>query len=208
MKELLARIDAVKKSSTGKLIEKRGAEFKAKGNESSTEIFKEMCFCLLTANFNAERAVKIQEEIGNGFLTLSEAQLAAELKRLGYRHPNVRAGYIVKAREYASTIREIVNAEPDDRKLREWIADNVLGLGYKEASHFLRNIGRVNVAIVDFHIVDLLRDCCLIQAPKTITRKKYLEIERVLDGIAAGAGLSLGQLDLYLWYLETGKVLK
>ena len=82
------------------------------------------------------------------------------------------------------------------------------GLGYKEASHFLRNIGFDNYAIIDFHIIDILYDNKLIQKPKTITKNKYLEIEDLLKKIAKKTNLTLAELDLYLWYIETGKILK
>jgi N-glycosylase/DNA lyase len=41
-----------------------------------------------------------------------------------------------------------------------------------------------------------------------MTKKRYLEIEAVLKKIAEKLDMSLAELDLYLWYLETGKVLK
>ena len=41
-----------------------------------------------------------------------------------------------------------------------------------------------------------------------MSKKKYLEIEGLLRKIAGKTGLTLGELDLYLWYLETGKILK
>jgi len=90
----------------------------------------------------------------------------------------------------------------------EWLVKNISGIGYKEASHFLRNIGFTNLAIVDFHILNLLARHGLIEKPKTLTRKKYLEIEEVLRAIAEKLDLNLAELDLYLWYMETGKVLK
>jgi N-glycosylase/DNA lyase len=46
------------------------------------------------------------------------------------------------------------------------------------------------------------------EIPKTLTRRKYLEIERKLEKLAEGASLSLGELDLYLWFMKTGKILK
>ena len=93
-------------------------------------------------------------------------------------------------------------------KLREWVVKNVKGIGYKEASHFLRNIGYKNLAIIDFHIVDLLVKYDLIEKPKSMTKKKYLEIENVLKQLGRELHLDMAKLDLYLWYKETGKVLK
>ena len=88
------------------------------------------------------------------------------------------------------------------------MVNNVKGLGYKESSHFLRNIGFDDYAIIDFHIVDVLVNYNLINKPKTITKKKYLEIENVLKRLAKETNLTLAELDLYLWYMETGKILK
>ena len=78
----------------------------------------------------------------------------------------------------------------------------------KESSHFLRNIGYKNLAIIDFHIIDLLVKQNLIEKPKTITSKKYIEIENILKELTEKTDTSLGELDLYLWYEETGKILK
>jgi len=170
-------------------------------------IFCELCFCILTANFNAERTIRIQKEIGDGFLSLPEKKLAANLRRLGHRFPNTRAKYIVQARQHIKPLSEALR-NMRGNGLREWIVKNVKGLGYKEASHFLRNVGYTDYAIIDFHIIDVLAKHGIIRRPKTLTKVKYLEIEETLRGIAKRLGLNLSELDLYLWYMETGKVLK
>jgi len=90
----------------------------------------------------------------------------------------------------------------------EFIVENVKGIGYKEGSHFLRNIGYENLAIVDFHIIDLLVKSYMIEKPKTLTKRKYLEIEELLLEVGEQLKLNLAELDLFLWYIETGKVLK
>ena len=92
--------------------------------------------------------------------------------------------------------------------MREWVVKNIKGLGYKEASHFLRNIGYKNYAIIDFHIVDVLAKYNLIEKPKTMTKKKYFEMEQLLKTIGNRLHLNMAELDLYLWYLETGKPLQ
>ena len=200
MKRLVLSIEKLKSGSVRNLVDRRIREFKQIGEKSGDEIFRELCFCLLTANFDAERAIKIQDAVGDGFITLSEKSLAATLRALGYRYPNVRAKYIVEAREHVGSLASHME--------REWLVESVKGLGYKEASHFLRNIGYDDYAIVDFHIVDLLVRHNLIKKPKTLSRVKYLEIEEILRKIAKKSGLTLAKLDLYLWFLETNKVLK
>ena len=207
MDKLIKQIESIKDGEIGNLIQKRIEEFKELNKKPSDELFKELCFCILTANFNAEKSIKIQNEIGECFLNNSEEELAKKLKDFGHRYPNTRAKYISESRKCKGSLREVIQFN-DKKKLREWIVDNVKGLGYKEASHFLRNIGFDDFAIIDFHIVDILEKYNLIERPKTLTKRKYLEIENVLRTIGKKTNLTLAELDLYLWYLETGKVLK
>ena len=205
--DLVGKIENLKQSETAQTVENRVQEFKKLDRNSTEELFKEMCFCILTANFSAEKSIRIQDEIGESFLTDSMEELAKKLKNLGHRFPNARATYISESLKCKNKLKEIVRFY-DTSELREWIVKNVRGLGYKEASHFLRNIGFDDYAIIDFHIVDLLTDYGLIERPKTLTKKKYLEIENLLKEIASKTGLTLAELDLYLWYMETGKILK
>jgi N-glycosylase/DNA lyase len=208
MKELVEVINKLKNSKVKEIVDIRIKEFKELGNKSNIEIFKELCFCILTANFNAEKSIKIQKEIGNGFLTLPESVLAKKLKVLGHRYYNTRAKYIVEARKYMNSLKEIINSFNNKDNLREWLVKNIKGLGYKEASHFLRNIGYTNFSILDFHIINILVKYGLIKKPKTLTKKKYLEIEEILKEVAKKLNINLAELDLYLWYMETGKILK
>ncbi len=208
MEKLIKTIEDLKKSKIKNLVSSRIQEFKKIGEESDNKIFNELCFCILTANFNAEKTIKIQKTIGNGFLTFPESLLTEKLKKLGYRYPKTRAKYIVEARKYKDTLKTLFKSFKDDYEIREWLIKNVRGFGYKEASHFLRNIGYTNFAIIDFHIVNLLEKYGLIKKPKRLTKRKYLEIENLLRKIAERLNLSLAELDLYLWYMETGKILK
>ena len=206
--ELIKSIEELKRSHVRTLVEGRVSEFKKLGKGTSREIFKELCFCILCANYSAERSIKIQKEIDEGFLTLPEPQLAKRLKEMGHRFPNARAAYITSAREYSNSMKGIIETFTDQKELRDWLAKNIPGIGLKEASHFLRNIGRTNLAILDFHILDLLARHGIIKKPKTLTRSRYLRIEEKLKEIAKRTGLNMAELDLYLWYMETGKVLK
>ena len=210
MKILLNEIEDLKKLEIKNVIDSRNKEFGKIGSSGGNEIFKELCFFFITANFSAAGGIKIQTNIGDGFLTLSEPELSKKLSELGHRFPNARAKYVVEARNKKDELVEMLKKIDDDLILREWVVKNIKGVGMKEASHFLRNIGYKNLAIIDFHIIDLLVKHNLIEAPKnkTLTPKKYLEIEKVLREVSKKSGLHLGELDLYLWYLETGKVLK
>ncbi|RJS90034.1 N-glycosylase, partial [Candidatus Bathyarchaeota archaeon] len=93
--ELIRSIGKLKKTHVRTLVKRRVLEFKELGEGESREIFKELCFCILCANYSAERAIKIQRQINDGFLTLSKQQLVEKLKELGHRFPKTRAEYIV-----------------------------------------------------------------------------------------------------------------
>ncbi len=209
MQDLLNSLNSLKNvPEVRDTIAQRQKQFKAMGACETNDIFCEMCFCILTANFNGERTLKMQEAIGKGFCTFDLQEMTAKLRELGYRFPNTRARYIHEAQQKRDAVANAIKTIKSEFDLREWIVKNVKGLGYKEASHFLRNIGYTDSAIIDFHIVDLLERQGCIERPKTLTKKKYLEIESVLRDIGRQAGLNLSELDLYLWYMETGKILK
>jgi len=206
--KLIKAIEELKRSRVRTLVEKRISEFKKLRKGTSREIFKELCFCILCANYSAERSIKIQKEIDDGFLTLPSSQLVEKLKEMGHRFPKTRASYIISARKHSDSIKSIVESYKDPKELREWLIKNIRGIGLKEASHFLRNIGYTELAILDFHILDLLARHGIIEKPKTLTKSRYLQIEDKLREISKRVGLNMAELDLYLWYIETGKILK
>ncbi len=191
-------------------VERRISEFEKIGKDEK-KMFYELCFCILTANYTAEGGIRIQKEIGEGFLKMNMEELKSKLRELKHRFPNKRAEYIIEARKKRDLLKEL--KDMDDEEAREFIVKNFKGVGYKEASHFLRNIGRKNIAIVDYHIMDLLQRYDLIKYKKEknkkqMTRKRYMEIESLLKEISSRAKINLARLDLYLWAMETGKVLK
>ncbi len=207
MQSLIQKINSLKKEPIAQVISKRMKEFQEYGKEKEDKVFSELCFCLLTANFQAEKCIQIQKDMGRGFEILPQEELAKKLKEVGHRFWPQRAERIVRARDCKTELCSLVFRE-SGKEMRKWLVKNVLGLGMKEASHFLRNVGYRDVAIIDFHIVDLLVDEKTIERPKTLTEKRYLEIESVLENLGREVNLNLAELDLYLWYLETGKVLK
>ncbi len=105
----------------------------------------------------------------------------------------------MEARKHISELPEIIRLP--ERRARTWLVSNVKGLGMKEASHFLRNTGRLGVAVIDRHILRIL-------ASVGLPCGNYAEAEESVFLIAEKLGMAPGELDLYLWYLETGRVLK
>ncbi|MEM2121512.1 MAG: N-glycosylase/DNA lyase [Candidatus Woesearchaeota archaeon] len=207
--ELITKIENLKKTTHKKIIDKRIKDFESVlKQKDNKKIMSELFFCILTANFNAERSIRIQQKLENDFLISKYEDLALKLKDCGHRFPNTRAKFICEARKKQDLIIDKIYSEKDEIALREFLVKNIKGLGYKEASHFLRNIGFKNLAIIDFHIIDILERYKIIKKPKTLNKKTYLKIESKLKEIADKTNLTLAELDLYLWFLETGKILK
>jgi len=208
MKILVEKIEELKRDNEiRRTVEKRIKEFENIGS-SSKAVFSELCFCLLTANWKAKESIAIQKELSErGFVCLPQKELQKILKEMGHRFHPQRAEYICLARKHLN-IKEKIKGM-DEFNAREWLVKNIKGLGYKEASHFLRNIGYKNVAIIDRHILNLLVDYRLIKKkPSSLNKKNYLEIEKILKIIAEKTNLNLAKLDLYMWYMKTGKILK
>jgi N-glycosylase/DNA lyase len=94
---------------------------------------------------------------------------------------------------------------------RDFFAANpgVRGLGYKEASHFLRNVGFRGYAILDKHILGRLAEFGVIESPKPpSTKKRYLDLEQKLKHFSERIDIDFDELDLLLWYTKTGEILK
>lgn len=208
MNSLIRVVNNLKNSEIGEKVNLKMRDFLKMKTKDSDEIFKELCFCILTANFSAKKGISIQEKIGEGFLHFSKKELSKKLSEQGHRFPNKRAEYILEARKRKDLIKEILNKTGDEFEIRKWVVDNIKGIGMKEASHFLRNMGYKDMAIIDFHILDVLVKEEIIERPRTLTPRVYIRIEKILRELSQKTGLSLGELDLYLWYTETGEILK
>lgn len=205
-------ITKLRNSSVRSDVEERLKEFESFRNRSNDEWFSELCFCILTANSRAVTALNIQKELGcQGFASLDKDDLVDCIRRNKHRFHNNKAAYICAAREHLHIKDKITSiiCSSGEKAGREWLADNIKGIGYKEASHFLRNVGYRNLAILDRHIINLMLEWdMLCERPKSLTKKNYLLIESKFEEKASELGMSIAELDLYMWYIKVGKVLK
>ena len=179
------------------------------------KLFEELAFCICTAGASAKMGLKsveaMKEHLPNGSLKKLQRDLDGV-----HRFPNARPGYIVHTREYLKShhdfrIRDLTLSFEDPLERRDFFAKNknIKGIGYKEASHFLRNIGFSGYAILDKHILNTLHELNIIKEPKPpTTRDKYLQIEDRLKGFADDIGIHIDELDLLLWSEKTGEILK
>lgn len=182
------------------------SEFEKNKNLSKKDKFLELCFCILVANFSMEKTFEIWKKIGEKFLKLTKEELSQQLKQFGYRFYNKRAEYIVEARSKIELLEDILKLN-DEFIIREKLVENFRGIGWKEASHFLRNLGYKNFAILDRHVLRTLRDLGVIdKIPKTLNKRIYLKIEDRLRKIANELKMNLAELDFYLFYISSGKI--
>ncbi|MBL7135572.1 MAG: N-glycosylase/DNA lyase [Candidatus Marinimicrobia bacterium] len=197
-------------------IEDRLEEFQEKGRSGSDEeIFTELVFCLLTPQSKAKSCwLAIQNLINNNLIFQGSASEISEGLNI-VRFRNNKARYIVEAREFFTNYEEIsiksmLTQQKNVFSKREWLVKDVKGIGYKEASHFLRNIGfGKQIAILDRHILKNLKLYGVIgDIPKMLSRKKYFEIEKKMMDFSKEIEIPMSHLDLLFWYKETGEIFK
>lgn len=191
-------------------------EFKelwVKGKEE--EIFEELSFCILTPQSKARACCNAIDRLKDSGLLFrgSDKEIAEKINDVRFK--NKKAAYLVKARNFFSkngrvSIKSVISQFEDIHACREWLVSHITGLGYKEASHFLRNIGfGENIAILDRHVLKNLKNLAVIkEVPESLSRAKYLDIEKRMAAFSEQIRIPLSHLDLVLWYKETGEILK
>ncbi len=178
-------------------------------------IFEELAFCICTAGASAKMGMRSVEALRD---VLLEGDLASLQQRMTgvHRFPNWRPAYIVHTREYLRRehglgMRRLVMSFTDPLERRDFFARNkdIKGIGYKEASHFLRNIGFPGYAILDKHILNTLFEMGVIESPKPPgTRDRYIAAEERLRKFSEDLDIPMDELDLLLWSEKTGEILK
>ena len=206
---LINEIEKLRNSPIKEVVNLRLKEFEEFENKDNNEWFSELCFCILTANSRAETAMKIQSILGPvGFLNLEQSKLSRVIQDNHHRFHNNKARFICDARKL-KYIKNVLKKFKDEQEARDFLVENVKGIGMKESSHFLRNTGSKNIAILDRHILSLMKQEEIIEnIPKPIPYKKYLEIEQKFFDLADKVKMSPAELDLYMWYMKVGVVRK
>lgn len=210
---LVERVNELRRDPRVKrMVEDRMEEFRQVHEMDTYKWYEELVYCLLTAYASAVMGQKCVDALclDNVLLEGSEDDIRRVLVETGHRFPNKRSEYIYNTRTLAPVIKGTIQGFHDSKEARKWLVENVKGLGWKEGSHYLRNIGFFDLAIIDRHILNNLREFELLEedGKKGLTRKRYLAIEELLDVVAEKLRLEPGELDLYMWYRKTGKVLK
>ena len=188
-------------------INSRLKDFDSIDKNDKSKLYEELAFCFLTPQSKAKSAdIAIRSLLENNLLFSGKAsEIEQHLKGIRF--------HITKSKrlEESRPIFDTFNFDFSNiHLLRENIANSFKGIGMKESSHFLRNIGfGKDIAILDRHILKNLKRVGVInEIPKTISRKKYLEMEDKMSNFCNKIGISMAELDLLFWSEETGEILK
>ncbi|MEO7539356.1 MAG: N-glycosylase/DNA lyase [Pyrinomonadaceae bacterium] len=197
-------------------IRERLSEFAAiKATGTDLDLWEEMVFCFFTGGCSARMGINALAAVRPILLTGGQDELASALTGV-HRYPNARARYIVASRNF---LREHCGLELRKKlqdfdcsfERRDWLVreKGIKGLGYKEASHYLRNVGFRGYAILDKHVLNCLAELKIIDDPKPPnTRSRYLMVEEKLKQLTEMTRIDFDELDLVLWSMKTGVILK
>ena len=213
----MARLDfLIKEYQKNKLnIKKRLKSFNKIDKLNDKGLFEELAFCLFTPGSKAINGDKAVRDLKSKNLLLAGSKcLIARRLRGVVRFHNNKASYLVEARKTfikkskLSIKKKLISDEP--LVTREWLVKNIKGLGFKEASHFLRNIGLgKGLAILDTHILKSLKKYNLIdKVPESISPKQYLNMEYKMREFSNKVYIPLDELDLLFWSNQTGYIFK
>jgi N-glycosylase/DNA lyase len=187
-------------------IQSKLDEFAKNKGMDKDDLFLELCFCLSTPLSKAERAAQVINKDNKEVLIYGSEKDVANLLKGFVRFHNNKACYIVKARNFMSILD---NLPKDSVAARDFLVENIKGLGMKEASHFLRNIGYRNLCIIDGHIMNCLCDLKVLpDNERPSSKKEYLDVESKMKDYSKKVGIDVDELDFVFWSSRTGKIIK
>ncbi len=206
-------------------IKQRLKEFDNLRKTGDKDIFSELCFCILTPQTKAVSCDKAIEDLKKSGLLFNgrKDEISKTLKGTVRFHNN-KAAYLVAARKFFSAQGGSTSGGKNGKGLdvksrldandipgtRDRLVKNIKGLGYKEASHFLRNIGLgKDIAIIDRHVLENLKAYGVIKKiPASINKRKYSDIEDRIRRFSRQIGIPMEELDLLFWSGRTGFIFK
>jgi N-glycosylase/DNA lyase len=205
-------------------VVKRFAEFSMVWKRrDEEELLYELFFCLLTPAARAHAAAEALERLkkkglilrkdGTAPLRQLQDRISRELNTVRFK--NNKARNLIEAEmcfmgEGKASMSKRLEKFQNNHETRVWLAANLRGMGYKEASHFLRNIGLYeDIAILDRHVLRNLARFGIINAvPEGLSAKRYIYLEDEMRKLSQRIGLPLHHLDMVFWYRETGEIFK
>ncbi|BDB97777.1 N-glycosylase/DNA lyase [Saccharolobus caldissimus] len=187
-------------------------EFKLNNSANEEVWFRELVLCILTANSSFLSAFKALNCLGELIYYADETIISKNLRSCNYRFYNLKAKYIVEARKmiYGKLKDKIKPIADQDPFLAREKLLKIKGLGMKESSHFLRNVGYFDLAIIDRHVINFLKEIGALgeKRIRSLSKSQYIVLENILKSIASNFNIKVGVFDLFIWYKETNTIVK
>lgn len=183
-------------------------------NSNDEKIFCELCFCILSSGVGPKVAEESMMKIENSLWDGTSKEIINLLQGI-HKYPE-KASYLIETRDYLKKefdfeIKSLIKSFENKAKRRDFFANNknIKGLGYMQASHFLRNLGFKDYAILDRNNIKSLYEFGLLEKIKQpSTRKQYLETEKIMKDFAKDINIDINELDLLLWFRTRGYIPK
>lgn len=179
-----------------------------------SRLWAELVFCLMTPQSKARSAcMAVVELYQSDLLHSTDVMAISNVLKKHIRFHNNKSLYIVEAASKFDDICSSIEATSDKVALRNMLFKQVKGMGLKEASHFLRNIGfGHDVAILDRHILRVMESLEILPVGMTskesLTLGKYLQIEDNLRQYSIDTKIPLEYIDFVFWYKATDDIFK
>jgi N-glycosylase/DNA lyase len=143
--------------------------------------------------------------IPSAVLSTKQVEIERSLRLAGYRFPVLRSRQIARSAAaiygVSSDLQGVLRRYDDPMAARRGLVELCPGLGPKQASLFLRNVGYHDLAVLDRHILTYLQHRCMVARRKLVVNsvKRYEVVEEIVLGIAAEFGLTVANFDLAVW---------
>lgn len=138
--------------------------------------------------------------------TILSMALEIEGTSIKYRFPNSKAKFIAHNLLYLQLyggLKSLLSQTEDIAQLRAFFVKEIKGIGPKQSSHFLRNVGYSNeVAVLDIHILRYMQIQGIIEETyiKAIgTLKEYEKLESLLIDFLRYMKYPIGLIDQAIW---------
>jgi N-glycosylase/DNA lyase len=147
-----------------------------------------------------------RSDIEQDLSAILHGALSIDGKLRRYRFPAAKSAQLAAAKSNImgcfGSLTEALNHYSDVEDTRQWFVQHAPGLGPKQASMFLRNLGVSDeMAILDRHILSYmsLTGLCHESRAAISSYKSYKSYETVLRDHANSLGYTLGLFDWALW---------
>lgn len=174
-------------------------------------VWQELVFCVASSQESAKRARRAADELGQatGWLPFDLDKAEATIDGLLRDRGILLRFHSRKVRQLAASwIQYSIDAEllgnpaahfraEEDARVR--VISTFPGMGPKQSSMFLRNIGSGStLAVIDSHVAWAIEVAFGLQAANT-SLSRYVEAEKAMRSFADAIGLTMASLDVVLW---------